>query len=131
MKNHDRRRAPRFEITSSGAVHVPQELVVSYDLLDISEGGLSFIYRNKSDHENWVGEEREIDLFGESFFISDLSVKVVSDKTFNQCNVEKPLNTKTSHLHRCGMQFVILNQNQKNQVDSYLQSLDALHTQDN
>ena len=131
MQTHNRRLTPRFAITSSGAVHVSQNLIVSYRLLDISAGGLAFSYKKKSGHENWIGEEREIDLFGEGFIISDLPVRIVSDKAFDHCDMDESFNKETLHYRRCGVQFAILNLNQRNQVDSYVELLDILRTQEN
>ena len=131
MQTHNRRLTPRFAITSSGAVHVFQNQIVSYSLLDISEGGLAFSYKNKSGQEDWIEEEREIDLFGEGFFISELPVRIVSDKAFEHCDVNKSFNKETLHFRRCGVQFTILNLNQRNQVDSYVELLNILRTQEN
>lgn len=73
---------------------------MSYSPVDTSEGGLAFRYRNKSEHEYWIGEEREIDLFGEGFFISDLQVRIVSDKAFDHCDVDESFNNETRHFRR-------------------------------
>lgn len=130
MKTHNRRLTPRFAITGSGAVHIPQNLIVSYNLLDVSERGLAFSYRNGVAHKDWIGEEREIDLFGEGFFISELPVKIISDRAFDHCEVDESLNTETLHLRRCGMQFTMLNPDQRNQVDSYVELQGILRTQE-
>lgn len=132
MQTHNRRLAARFKITGSGAVHISRNQIVSYNLLDLSKGGLAFSYRETSDQENWIGKEREINLFGEGFFIADLPVKVVSDqKLFGHLGGGELFNTEELHFRRCGIQFVALNINQRNQVDSYVELLDLLSTQEN
>jgi len=131
MQTHNRRLVPRFKITGSGAVHISQNQIVSYSLLDVSKGGLAFSYREISDHENWIGKEREINLFGEGFFIADLPVKVVSDKEFDHFEGDALFNTEALHFRRCGIQFAALNINQRNQVDSYVELQGILRTQEN
>ena len=131
MEKHDRRIAPRFTTTDTGALLVSQSLVMSLSLLDVSERGLAFSYINGSGHENWIGEAREIDLFGEDFLIVDISVKIVSDRPFGHFAMGESLNEELLHLRRCGVQFTALNPKQKNQVDSYIESLDSLCLQEN
>ena len=130
MKKHDQRLAPRFTITDSGAVLVSQNLIVSHSLLDVSERGLAFSYSNSFGHENWIGKEREIDLLGEDFFIVDVPVRIISDRPFGYFEMGDFFNVEKLHLRRCGVQFSPLNPKQKNQIDSYVESLDILSTQE-
>ena len=130
MKKHDQRLAPRFTITDSGAVLVSPNLIVSHSLLDISEKGLAFSYSVIFGHENWIGEERKIDLFGEDFFIVDVPVRIIFDRLFDYFDMGESFNVNKPHLRRCGVQFSPLNPKQKNQIDSYVESLDILSTQE-
>lgn len=131
MQTRNRRLTPRFKITGSGAVHVPQSQVVSYSLLDLSKGGLAFTYREIFEHDDWLGKEQEIDLFGDGFFIADLPVKIVSDKEFSYSEMDNLFNTEAFRFRRCGIQFAALDTSQRNQVDSYVELLDHLCTQEN
>ena len=131
MEKHDRRLAPRFATTDTEALLVSQCLIVSLSLLDISETGLAFSYINGSGHENWIGEEREIDLFGEEFWILGISVKIISDRAFSHFEMGESLNAEQLYLRRCGVQFSLLNSKQKNQVDSYVESLGSLRIKEN
>lgn len=132
MEKHDRRLAPRFATTDTEVLLVPQSLIVSLNLLDISDTGLAFNYINGSDHENWIGEERKIDLFGKEFWILDISVKIISDSPFSHFEMGESLNAEQlSHFRRCGVQFSALNPKQKNQVDSYVKSLGSLRIKEN
>ena len=130
MEKHDRRLAPRFATTDTEVLLVSQSLIVSLSLLDISETGLAFNYINGSGHENWIGEEREIDLFGEDAWILGLSVKIISDRPISHFEMGESLNAEQLHLRRCGVQFSTLNPKQKNQVDSYVESLGSLRIKD-
>ena len=131
MKKHDQRLAPRFTTTDSGAVLISQNLIVSHSLLDVSERGLAFSYSNGFGHENWIGEEREIDLFGEDFLILDIPVRIISDRPFGCFEMGKSLNVEKLNLRRCGVQFSPLNSKNKSQIDSYVESLYILSTQVN
>ena len=131
MEKHDRRLAPRFTTADTEALLVSPSLIVPLNLLDISETGLAFSYINGSEHENWIGEEREIDLFGEDFWILDISVKIVSDRPFSHFEMSELLNAERFHLRRCGVQFSALNPKHKSQFNSYVESLGSLHIKEN
>ena len=110
---------------------VLQNLIMSYTLLDVSVKGLAFCYSIGSGHANWIGEEREIDLFGEGFVIPKIPVRIVSDRPFGHIELDDPFNEKKRHLRRCGVQFSPLTFNQKNQIDSYVESLDIISSLEN
>ena len=131
MKNHDNRLAPRFAIHDGGAVMVLQNLIFSHSLLDVSESGLAFSYSVGVEHANWIGEERKIDIFGEGFIISEIPVRIIYDKPFDDSEIGEPFNGKKHHLRRCGVQFSTLNFQQKNNVDSYIESLEIMSTLEN
>ena len=131
MKKHDQRLAPRFTTTDSGAVMVLHNLILSHNLLDISNKGLAFSYSIGFGHVDWIGEELEIDLLGEGFIISEIPVRIISDIPFGYFEMGKPSNGERRHLRRCGVQFSPLNLKQKNQIDSYVECLDILSTQEN
>ena len=126
MKKHDRRLAPRLTTNNSGTVMVLQHLIMSYSLLDVSVKGLGFSYSIDSGHINWIGEEREIELFGEGFIITKIPVRIVSDRPFGYIEPDEPFNEEKRHLRRCGVQFSPLAFNQKHQIDSYVTSLDIV-----
>ena len=130
MQTDNRRLTPRFKIPGSGAVHITQDQVISYKLLDVSKGGLAFCYREISAHEYWIGKEREINLFGTGFFIADLPVKIVSDNEFCHLEEDQLFNKEIFHFRRCGIQFISLNMSQKNQVDSYVELIDLLSSEE-
>lgn len=131
MEKHDRRLATRFETNDTGALLVSQSLVVSHSLLDVSENGLAFSYINGSGHERWIGEEREIDLFGEDFMIVDIPIKIVSDRPFGHFEIGELYNADRLHLRRCGVQFADLDPKQRNQVNSYVEFLKSECLQEN
>jgi hypothetical protein len=104
---------------------------MSYSLLDVSVKGLGFFYSIDSGHINWIGEEREIDLFGEGFIIPKIPVRIISDRPFGYIELDAPFNEEKRDLRRCGVQFSPLTFNQKNQIDSYVESLDIISSLEN
>ena len=131
MKKHDRRLAPRLTTNDTGAVMVLHNLILSHSLLDVSVKGLAFSYKIGFGHANWIGEEREIDLFGEGFIIPAIPVRIISDRPFDYFKTGEPFNIAKRHLRRCGVQFSPLNPQQKNNINSYVESLNILSIQEN
>ena len=131
MKKHDRRLAPRLTTNNNGAVMVLQDLILSHSLLDVSVKGLTFCYSIGSGHVNWIGEEREIELFGEGCIIPKIPVRIISDKPFGYIELDEPFNEEKRHLRRCGVQFSSLTFSQKKQIDSYVTSLDIISSLEN
>lgn len=121
MHINEQRLTPRFKTTDTCAVLIAQNHVVSHNLLDVGKGGLAFSYSKSGDDDDWVGEKRDIDLFGEGFFIANMPVRIVSDEIFNYPDVDEPSHTGKLLLRRCGVQFATLNSKQKNLIDSYVE----------
>ena len=131
MKKDDQRLDPRFTTNDSGAVIVFQNLILSHSLLDVSERGLAFSYSIGSGHADWKGEEREIDILWEDLIIVKIPVRIVSDTPLGHIELDESFNGEKRHLRRCGVQFSPLNPKQKNHIDSYVEFLDILSTQEN
>ena len=110
---------------------VLQNLILSHNLLDVSKRGLAFSYSIGSGHAHGIGEELEIELFGEGFIIPKIPVRIVSDRPFGYIELDEPFNEEKRHLRRCSVQFSPLTSSQKNQIDSYVKCLDIISSLEN
>ena len=131
MKKHDHRLDPRFTTNDNGAVMVFENLILSHKLLDVSKRGLAFSYSIGFGDANWIGEERKVDIHGEDFVIVDVPVRIISDNPFGYIERDGPFYEGKCDLRRCSVQFSHLNLKQKKQIDSYVECLDTLSTQEN
>ncbi len=116
----ERRQAPRYSIYDAGAVMLSPAEVISFDLIDISETGLAFLYNGPS-HEHLIGTECIINFFGEDFCLDNILVTVVSDHHCKDAEIQG--DTVIPQLRRCGVCFTDLTETQREVIVRYLGQL--------
>ncbi len=135
MEDNERREKTRYPVRDSSAVLLSPENIVSYALLDISESGLAFAY-NGPGTEVTLDSNGRIDLFGEVILVSEMKIKIISDKPLAKEDISRYLagdgNTNAYdcgdtalYLRRCGVQFVDMAQTQAQLISNYLKQLDG------
>lgn len=118
----ERRTEERHPVKDNSAVMLIPENIISYTLLDISESGVAFAY-NGPGVEISLKAGGTIELFGEEVGLSDIKVKIISDSQLDKNDAvfdNQEQGAEIPYLRRCGLQFVNLNDNQKNVIKSYI-----------
>ena len=109
----ERRKHERIIVNNqSAALLVSPTIVLSYDVLDISYSGLGFSYAG---WENWPTEgQLKMDIIAEEFFLKNIPISVINDVH---------LAHESKKLRRCGVEFGLLNEDQKYNLRRYIESV--------
>jgi len=114
MDIHERRDHRRYRLMDRGLVMVKPSLVFSLNVYDISKGGLAFTYAGWQD---WTGETMHLDYMDKDLFLERLPVRIVSD-------IDNPDRKEdSSHLRRCGVQFINLKDSQQKMLGEYIHTI--------
>ena len=116
----ERRSHARIPVHGRGLSLLQPHNVVSFDVFDISIGGISFTYPG---WENW--QEKGLKLtyidFG-NLVLDDIPVRVISDVRHD---VQTDIDPESPPLRRCGLKFKLLTTIQKDRLSEYLNKISA------
>ncbi len=104
----EKRAYPRSRPKGRSSLVLLPDNIVSYSILDISEHGVAFSY-DEVGIEDRLHENAKIDFFGQTFGLTGISVRIVSDCSINLVNKDDDI----PDLRRCGLEFVDLSDDQK------------------
>ena len=108
----ERRKHKRFSTNKkSAAVLVYPEIVLSYNVLDISESGLAFSYARSVE---WPKDRLKIDIIDDKLYLANIPIRVTNDIKFNE---------QSRKLYRCGVEFKGLEKEQKDKLYQYIERL--------
>ncbi|MFC1523638.1 PilZ domain-containing protein [Thermodesulfobacteriota bacterium] len=124
QRREEQRRNERFHVELGAlAVFSPDKLVTPGLAIDISLGGMAFLYY---EGEQWP-EEHEVllNLFGEGFYLEQVPLQIVSD--FAIRHVQEPLSAQMSqmpygqgNIRRRGVKFGHLSHTQKVLMEQFI-----------
>jgi tRNA-binding EMAP/Myf-like protein len=109
----ERRKHERISVTNLSCVLVSPVMVLSYEVLDISNDGLAFSYAG---WENWPRKEMRLDFIDQKFCLEDIPIRVIKDVG---------LDKGSKKLRRCSVKFTDLNVAQKTMLRHYIESVMA------
>ena len=108
----ERRKHERFSTNKkSAATLVYPAIVLSYNVLDISESGLAFSYAG---WEEWPKDGLTIDIIDDKLFLANIPINVTNDVNLNE---------QLRKLRRCGVEFKRMKKEQKDKLYHYLERL--------
>ena len=115
-RNSERRRFIRFKARKGTYVSTRGKQYNLGQLLDISRGGISFLYVANGEE---MSGRFNVDLFSlnDPICLRNIQFKTISD--FNQDNESPPIH---GGFRRCGGQFEKLMQSQKSQLDYFIKN---------
>ncbi len=103
MKNNnkakERRASERHPVSNSSAVVLNPNAVISFEVLDICAGGLSFSY-NPTGSKALSGQAI-MDYLGEEKVFTDIPIEIASDTQISETQPQEGI----PHLRRCGVKF--------------------------
>lgn len=111
MNREERRRDERRSLTGETVVMTYPHQVVSDTLVDLSRGGLAFLY---SSANPLPSKDLHLNIIREDIFIEDVPVSIVND----QPSVSMPFS------RRCGVRFGPLNAKLKEMIDNLFEGAD-------
>lgn len=109
----ERRKHERYNIANLSCVLVSPVMVLSYEVLNISNSGLAFSYAG---WENWPRKEVRLDFIDQKFCLEDIPIRVIKDVELAQ---------GSKNLRRCGVKFTDLNVAQKTMLRLYIDNVMA------
>jgi hypothetical protein len=104
----ERREHERFHVPNLSCVLVSPVMVLSYEVLDISNSGLAFSYAG---WETWPRKEIRLDFIDQKFCLEDIPIRVIEDVQLSE---------ESKKLRRCGVKFTALNTYQKTMLGHYI-----------
>ena len=107
----ERRRYGRHKVKNRSTVLTSPTIVLSYNVLDVSDTGLSFTYIG---WEKWPQEGIKIDILDREYFLYNIPVHIINDAQLNE---------KSKSLRRCSVEFGLLNEDQKYNLRRYIESV--------
>ncbi|MEW6429671.1 MAG: PilZ domain-containing protein [Thermodesulfobacteriota bacterium] len=112
----ERRRDTRYRVTPQGVVVLTPDPVISFDVFDVSRGGLSFTYAG---WRQWAEDSLRMDFLGRRIVLEKVPVEVVSDVAFSPAD---PAGDGFP-LRRCSVRFGQLDTKQEQRLVTYLSQL--------
>jgi hypothetical protein len=109
----DRRKHERFRVKNLSCMIITPILVLSYEVLDISNSGLAFSYVG---WEKWPAKWIRLDIIDEKFYLKDIPFKIIKDVQLDE---------KSKTLSRCSIKFSALKDNQKAMLMQYIAHVEA------
>lgn len=109
----ERRKHKRFQVDNGAFVVLGSNHDKSGRIIDISVGGLAFRYMTPVERQN--GSYLAIVLPETNFYLDEVSIKTISD-----FELPYKLPTNSMAMRRCGVQFVNLTDNQKSQIEFFI-----------
>ena len=106
----ERRKHERFNVDQSCVLLSPL-MVLSYEVLDISNSGLAFSYAG---WENWPRKGVNLDFIDQNLYLEALPVRIIKDAQLDE---------GSKKLRRCGVKFTDLNAQQEAMVKQYIESV--------
>ena len=107
----ERRRYGRHKVKNRSTVLTYPTTILSYNVLDVSDTGLSFTYIG---WEKWPQEGIKIDILDREYFLENIPAHIINDAQLN----EKP-----KSLRRCSVEFGLLDEDQKYNLRRYIESV--------
>ena len=101
----------RFNVNNRSTVLTSPTIVLSYNVLDVSDTGLSFTYIG---WEKWPQEGIKIDILDREYFLENIPAHIINDAQLNE---------KSKSLRRCSVEFGLLNEDQKYNLRRYIESV--------
>jgi len=117
----ERRRHQRIIVRGRGVSLMQPNNIVSFDVFDISMGGISFTYPG---WENW--REKGLQLSYMDFghlILDDISARIVADVRHD---VQSDIDPDSPPLRRCSVKFEGLTESQRVLLSDYLAKLSIL-----
>ena len=115
MNTHkERRRYERYKVKSHTAVVTYPTIIVSLNVIDVSEAGMAFSYAG---WEEWPNERIKIDILDREFFLENISAHIVSDVQLDE---------ESKSLRRCSVEFSNIEKEQKDILNRYIVSVASI-----
>jgi hypothetical protein len=111
----EQRQHQRFQ-TKDRAVAMLVNWSIRFDIIDISNNGLSFLYLGK---DRWFDELSELDIaFGDELFLKKIPIVSISDSTFKKSLLP---------MRRHSVMFHKLESHQQDQLQNFILSCRKAH----
>ena len=107
----ERRRYGRHKVNNRSTVLTYPTTILSYNVLDVSDTGLSFTYIG---WEKWPQEGLTFDILDREYFLENIPAHIINDAQLNE---------KSKSLRRCSVEFGLLNEDQKYNLRHYIESV--------
>lgn len=105
-RKEERRKHPRYIVSEEQVLITGPKIVLSGNLMDVSQSGLAFSYKEGDPFR--VDTLVRIDIARDDVYVLDIPAKIISD-------IE--VASRPNYSRRCGVEFGILSRTQKERID--------------